>query len=307
MAASTHPKFSISYKWALGEHDWNVGMDDNLRDLALFTQLVVNAVTDAAPASPTNGETHIVGATPSGAFGGHTNEVAIYLDAAWVFYTPIQGYTATNKADNNIYIFNGSAWVVYAPIGAGDMLLSVYDTNASGKVDVAEKVNGVDTAQNNQYYGKNNAGGIGFHDLPSGIIPDGTADGEVPVWDNTNKVYTPTNITTKDLSISVSAMGVLNDGEILAIYSSVTAYNLPQNLVGSTSYARTPATAPLSIAIEKNGTPIGSVDFAIGANVGTYTFSATTSFTISDRVAFVVPATSDLTLADVSITLLANL
>jgi len=52
--------------------------------------------------------------------------------------------------------------------GSGDMTKAVYDTNNSGRVDYSEKVFGVDTATASQYYGKNGAGTIGFHDLPAG-------------------------------------------------------------------------------------------------------------------------------------------
>ncbi|AUR83368.1 hypothetical protein NVP1034O_05 [Vibrio phage 1.034.O._10N.261.46.B7] len=47
--------------------------------------------------------------------------------------------------------------------GTGDMEKSVYDTNDNGIVDNAEKVEGIDAATNNQFYGKDADGNIGFH------------------------------------------------------------------------------------------------------------------------------------------------
>lgn len=52
--------------------------------------------------------------------------------------------------------------------GTGDMEKSVYDTNGNNIVDNSEKVEGVDTAGNSQYYGTDGSGTPGFHDLPSG-------------------------------------------------------------------------------------------------------------------------------------------
>lgn len=36
MSAQTEPRSGISYGWALGEQDWNTGMDANLRTLGRF-------------------------------------------------------------------------------------------------------------------------------------------------------------------------------------------------------------------------------------------------------------------------------
>lgn len=50
----------------------------------------------------------------------------------------------------------------------GDMFKATYDQDADGIVDSAEKVDGVDAAGNNKYYGTDESGVPGFYDLPEG-------------------------------------------------------------------------------------------------------------------------------------------
>lgn len=57
--------------------------------------------------------------------------------------------------------------------GSGDMLKSVYDKNGNNIVDEAETVTGASTAGNSKYFGTDNTGNVGFHDLPDDEV---TAD-----------------------------------------------------------------------------------------------------------------------------------
>lgn len=53
----------------------------------------------------------------------------------------------------------------------GDMFKEVYDTDNDGIIDrseLADKITSVDSAQNNQFYGKDESGNIGFHTITSG-------------------------------------------------------------------------------------------------------------------------------------------
>ena len=78
---------------------------------------------------------------------------------------------------------------------------------------------------------------------------------------------------------------------------------MPSGLTGSRASAGTAATAAASITITKNGASIGSVNFAAGQKVGTFTFTAQTAFSAGDRLGFVAQATADATLADIAVTL----
>jgi hypothetical protein len=77
---------------------------------------------------------------------------------------------------------------VFIPVkiqGAGDMEKITYDSNNDEVVDSSDKVEGIDAAGNDKYYGTNSVGSPGFYDLPAGggdednvkITGDQTIDG----------------------------------------------------------------------------------------------------------------------------------
>lgn len=318
MASKTHPKFSLDYEWSLGEDAWNVEMDNNIKDLGLFCQPIAEAITDTPPASPVNGETHIIGVAPSGIFAGKNNQIATYLDAVWAYYTPQQGYVFYNKTDDMLYKYTGSAWVEYAPAGSGDMTKAIYDTGDTGVVDEAGKVTGIDAAGLDKYYGTDSAGTAGYYSLPAGVgaqpigySTDVDVTTTVPTlydtltFNGTN--WVPVSVATNFIRIGLSAIGQMLNDEVLAIYQVVDAMTLPASLTGSSGYADIVSTGAVAIDIQKNGASIGSMDFAIATNAATFTFASPVSFAVGDRVSLVAPAAADATLGDVSLTLLANL
>lgn len=62
------------------------------------------------PGSPADGDAYIVASTPTGAWVGHTGQIAFYLSAAWVFITAIEGTLAYAQDENARYLYNGAAW-----------------------------------------------------------------------------------------------------------------------------------------------------------------------------------------------------
>ena len=65
----------------------------------------------APPVSPVIGERHIVASGGTSEWQGHDGEIALYLDAGWVFATPQIGWRAWIEAEQAMRIFDGSAWV----------------------------------------------------------------------------------------------------------------------------------------------------------------------------------------------------
>ena len=45
----------------------------------------------APPDSPAEGARYIVSASPTGAWSGHSDDIAAYQDGAWAFYEPVEG------------------------------------------------------------------------------------------------------------------------------------------------------------------------------------------------------------------------
>lgn len=54
----------------------------------------------------------------------------------------------------------------------GDMLRSVYDPDNDGVVELSENIDGINSAGNSKYYGTNESGTPGFHNLPSGDVEE---------------------------------------------------------------------------------------------------------------------------------------
>lgn len=125
------------------------------------------------------------------------------------------------------------------------------------------------------------------------------------------EIYFETGASTTEVAsaidISGFISGLIDDAEIALVHQVSRGFTLKAGLTGSTAYAQTTATANATIDIQKNGSSIGSIDFALGTNVATFTFTSDTSFVVGDRLLFVGQGTSDVTLQDVSFTLTGDL
>ncbi len=90
----------------------HVTHNEALRILDAVVQLSVAAAPGATPpATPAQGERHIVGPGATGVWAGQDNNIAVYELSTWGFFTPLAGWQAVVTADNSTLIFDGSAWV----------------------------------------------------------------------------------------------------------------------------------------------------------------------------------------------------
>jgi hypothetical protein len=150
-----------------GQAQKHVTHNEALRVLDALTQLAVIAVSADPPGAPAPGERHIVGASPTGAFAGHANEIAAWQDGAWTFFAPRAGWRAWNAADAALLIWNGSIWTDLSAGGGG------------GEGDVSGPDGGVadgDLALFDGATGKAIKGGRGaISHLGVGAAPDATS------------------------------------------------------------------------------------------------------------------------------------
>lgn len=104
------------------------------------------------------------------------------------------GQVMTKQADGS--------WAPSTPSGAGDMVKSVYDTDDDGVVDSAEKVEGVDAASNNRFYGKNGSGVVGFHAVTATEVNDLTTS---VTWANVPDAnITESSVTQHEAALSIT-------------------------------------------------------------------------------------------------------
>ena len=131
MPAKTGSRNGLSYGWALGENNWNVGMDGNLSFIDRFgLHLSFKSFLNTPPASPSSGDCYVVDAAPTGAWVGKTGQVAVYDDGAWRYGLPRTGWLAYCEADDSLYVFDG-AWAEVVSGGGGGAVGTLAKTDRS--------------------------------------------------------------------------------------------------------------------------------------------------------------------------------
>lgn len=81
------------------------------------------------------------------------------------------------------------------------------------------------------------------------------------------------------------------------------AVTFPPTMAGSQGVAGTAATAATIFRLRRNGTQFGTMRFAAGAKVATFTSASGAAFAVGDVLTITAPTTADATLADVAGTL----
>ena len=116
MTALVEPVSGLSYGWALGEGDWNVGMDANLVQLGATININVEDFV-AAPTVTTDGTRYLV-TTGTGAFASHDGKLAVRVAGAWVFYTLGEGCIVYRKSNSTHYKRESGSNVLLVAEGA---------------------------------------------------------------------------------------------------------------------------------------------------------------------------------------------
>ncbi|MBU9710139.1 DUF2793 domain-containing protein, partial [Paenibacillus sp. AK121] len=94
---------------AANQSQKHVTVNDGLRRLDALVQVVVQTAALAIPpGSPTEGQRWIVAASPTGAWAGQATKIAAWQDGAWVFYAPLDGWTAIDASVDAMLMFNGA-------------------------------------------------------------------------------------------------------------------------------------------------------------------------------------------------------
>jgi hypothetical protein len=107
----------------LGNKDRGIGLEGPFRitaanaaaQLSALFPLEVGSVKGLAstpPASPADGDSYIVGASPTGAFAAYVNYHAKYKSSAWVFTAPTAKMMFVFESDHQPRVWNGAAWVL---------------------------------------------------------------------------------------------------------------------------------------------------------------------------------------------------
>ena len=111
--SETLPSIGIKTKWPLGDY-YKTEMEENLALIDALLQCgVIDRDLSTPPGSPANGDSYIVGASPTGAWSSKANQIAVWntVNAAWAFYVPKEGWRCFVK-DENEYVsyLDTSSW-----------------------------------------------------------------------------------------------------------------------------------------------------------------------------------------------------
>lgn len=112
--------------------------------------------------------------------------------------------------------------------------------------------------------------------------------------------------TTDRVRLALFVGGRPTLAELVLQYCVSDNITFPAGLAGSVIFSNTPASAPAVFQINKNGSAIGSITFAASPHV-TVAFGAAISCVPGDIITITAPSPQDASLADISISLVANL
>lgn len=114
--------------------------------LQIIDAIVQTGVIDkdltTPPASPSEGDIYIVGASATGAWDGQDDDVAIYQDGGWVFVTPSDGWIAWVTDESTLYVYE-SGWGKFSLATEGIASLFGVNTTADTTNRLAVKSDAV--------------------------------------------------------------------------------------------------------------------------------------------------------------------
>lgn len=98
----------------------------------------------------------------------------------------------------------------------------------------------------------------------------------------------------------------IEDGAAIAGHVFVHPVTIPIDLTESKASLRLAPAADLSFPIKHNGASVGSIDFAAGATVATFTFGGEVVVAIGDTLTVIKPATLDADARELAVTIKAT-
>jgi len=118
----------------------HVTHNEALMRLDLLVQLTVEDRNRAAPpASPVEGQRHIIAAAPTGDWAGKAGQIAYWLDGQWQFLAALTGWRAWISGEATEVIYNGTDWGASGG-GAVPSVLSVDEIGVGTASDTINRI-----------------------------------------------------------------------------------------------------------------------------------------------------------------------
>lgn len=95
----------------VGQSQKEVTVNEALLRMETLLAGVLTQAQNTAPVSPNNGDAHIVGTAPTGAWAGKALNVAFYIaGSGWRFIAPVNGMATWLISNNTRLVFYSNAW-----------------------------------------------------------------------------------------------------------------------------------------------------------------------------------------------------
>ena len=258
----------------------HVTHNEALRLLDVAVQLsVLDRNRTAPPASPQNGDCHIIAATGTGDWAGQSGKIAAWWDDVWLFMTPKTGWSAWVIEETRPVVFRGGAWADTSDLTARYNQLGVNaDADAVNRLSVQSeatllnhdgaghqlklnKATATDTASllyQTGFSGRAEIGLAGTDDLSVKVSADGVTFTDAAIIDGASgRVSLPAGATVT---------GTLTGTAVTQNPTDTTADRLLK--VGDFGLGGTAPTAPASISSSPELIAPGSYDYSTAFSAG---------------------------------------
>ncbi len=97
-------------EWEEAQAQPQITVNEALRWLECFAQLIVESQAVTNPPTATDGDRYIVGAAATDEWSGHDGEIALAMDNAWAFREAPEGALAYVKDEDASFRYLGGIW-----------------------------------------------------------------------------------------------------------------------------------------------------------------------------------------------------
>lgn len=110
--------------WQPGTLQPSTPVNDNALRVEVLQRGALS-VLSTPPGSPSDGDVHIVGASPTGAWSSFSeHDVVLWRAGTWYRFSPFRGWV--KEINGDLYIYDGTDWVEYSSSGGGGGSLPVF-------------------------------------------------------------------------------------------------------------------------------------------------------------------------------------
>lgn len=301
----------------------HVTLNNALRRLDALVQASVISQTNTPPGSPAEGDTYIVGGSPTGAWAGHDGEIATLIGGGWTFTVPAAGWLVYDHDESAYYSCDGGSppsWSVFSGGGGGGGETYVGQRRIFYVIDEQTSPPGSPTEGDTYLLQRSDSLSGAWSSFMRGNLAyyNGTAWEEIAmrfgdlIWhpdydefwycSNTGsdpRQYTPTE---SPLRLSAFKAAAPTSSEVIAAYVFTRNCAIPENFVGSQGAVGANPAASFEMIVRLDESPIGTITVSTG---GEFTFDSASTYgagagSILDVVA---PSSTDGSIARIALTL----